>query len=795
MAEELTHYEKFLRRVESLALSALDIPDGILASSPNHHDGVMVALAPDSPENFAIQGENTLTSDDLHITLCYLGKAQDLDSFDKAHILSVAHNVCNTAGASFSSAADGVVVMGSNDEGVPATALLIQADEIVNLYEVMSEALGYVSRYPTFIPHMTVGYGLDVEKAQHLLGKPIEFKSVVVKFGDEKHTISLPSSLVAAPRGANVIDRVLDSLGRLWDEALHPRGDDGRFIKKNGAISGKLAVPSKDGRGVEMVDANRASVVGFHTFDNDVWVLAEITNQDGSKEQGFAKAIDVRAVAPVKARLDALYPVEPDTDNNTASIERNRQIDLLLAYINKEYLVNGDEEGTFDFLETLGLRESDLDYMFDGGDDELTGLRIVNRDLSEDERDEVQDIIGDVQEVKRLRDRVRGMQTDEHVVPKQNLPEESTDNIVNDDAIDALQSGADPLSLNVSNLLTLMELSGRFEMPEVTSGTGISEIGWFVDENDQTGVDAHLAGTGKSTTGRAYFIKQSVFGADSDNIDIVNEVMVSLIAEQIEGSVGEGDDRLLPIPKSVFGDNPVWDGNVGEDRGPFSTAVHQPAHVISSHAAYAVPSDWKITTAADEETKLQNDIRRLDPSGQADAQAAHKEDMGDIYGNSVAQMILWDYVTMNSDRNANNALLAYPENGEEGRVLPIDHGFAFADGILADIHGVTPESMNEASMFDLFLEEDLTKGWLDYVLGGLDLNNNVTEETLQKVVADFIDTYGQIDTEKILSEFKAIEGVSGGQIRKMEAALVGVQGRIKWLAENKDEVLRRLTTR
>ena len=90
----------------------------------------------------------------------------------------------------------------------------------------------------------------------------------------------------------------------MWDEGLHPRDDKGQFIDKNGAVSGKLAVPTPDRKSVTMVDANRAPVVGFHTFDNEMWVLAEITNPDGSTSQGFAKATSVRSMAPVKARLD-----------------------------------------------------------------------------------------------------------------------------------------------------------------------------------------------------------------------------------------------------------------------------------------------------------------------------------------------------------------------------------------------------------------------------------------------------------------------------------------------------------
>lgn len=412
MVSGLTDGARFFRRCDALALAALPIQDGLLAAAQEHHDGAMVALVPSDPESLAVEHDEALPADDLHITLCFLGKAADLSTFDQTRILSETRRVCDSVGHAFSASADGVIVMGKNDEGVPATALLVQSDDIVSLYDALSEALDYKSDYPSFVPHMTIGYGVPVETASERLGGPIWFYEVVVKFGDAKHVIPLPSAITAA-RGTsapNVIDRVIDSLGRLWDEALHPRDADGKFIKKNGAISGKLAVPTRDRQSVTMVDANRASVVGFHTFGEDVWVLAEITNPDGTKQQGFAKATSVKSVAPVKARLDALYPTGVN-DGPDAPLERNRQLDLILARINAEYGADNDSAGAQEFVNSLGLREDDLTYIWNGDDPEfLGGLRRVDRNMSEDERLEQEDIINDAKQVKELRDRVHGLE-------------------------------------------------------------------------------------------------------------------------------------------------------------------------------------------------------------------------------------------------------------------------------------------------------------------------------------------------------------------------------------------------
>lgn len=791
MAEGLTDREKFLNRIDSLALSVLPITELPMVAAPDaHHDGVMVALVPDDPEQLALDHEEALPADDLHVTLCYFGKIQDLSSFEQTKILSKTRNVVDSIGRPFSTSADGVVVMGKNDEGVPATALLIQADEIVSMYEALSDALDYKSDYPSFIPHMTAGYGVPIEDAQALVGQPITFSKVIVKFGDDVHDVPLPAALTAAPRGANVIDRVIDSLGRLWDEALHPRDGEGKFIKKNGAVSGKLAVPTKDRKSVTMVDANRASVVGFHTFGDDVWVLAEIKNPDGTTQQGFARATSVKAVAPVKARLDALYPVDDRGDAFiNSSLERKRQLDLLLSHITAEYGPSSDEEGAKKFIDSLGLWKKDLDYLYGGSDDtkHLGGLRRIYHEPSGDELDEIDDIIEDAQNVKAMRDRVHGLQEDpdfgfsskdSHITPEQRLlqgnpPDEKT--------VAALQAGADPFSLSTDNLLGAMYDSERFERIVPKGATGVSPIEWLTDASDQTGNPVWLAGASRTTKDRAYFVKQSIIGAELHNTDIVNEVTASLIAE----SVGS-DERSLRIPRSVFGDNPEWDGESPPESLDLDdmSATHQPAHVVSQHAADLVPADWSVTDVVSEETSFRNDIRGMDPDVQVDQTAAFYEDIGDVYGNDVAKMILWDFVLLNGDRNPGNAILAAPPDGSEGVVLPIDHGFAFDEPFVEG---------DSAKSFKWFMNYQFTQAWLNYVLGGLRLNNNVSEDSLRSAVEDFSDVYGNVSVEEILSKFRALPGVTDQQVERVEQSLAGAVDRIAWIRDNMDTVLRALT--
>jgi hypothetical protein len=330
-----------------------------------------------------------------------------------------------------------------------------------------------------------------------------------------------------------------------------------------------------------------------------------------------------------------------------------------------------------------------------------------------------------------------------------------------------------------------MHESGRFEQEIPTGQTGISPIEWMTDPSDKTGVSAGLAGTGRATTDRAYFVKQSILGAEDNNTDIVNEVTASLIAENV---AADGDDRLLRVPRAVFGDNPEWDGDTPPDSLGFDMSrVHQPAHVVSQHAAYLIPAGWDTTDAAAEEVALQNDIRSLDRASQDDQREAFYEDIGNVYGNDIAKMVLWDFVLLNGDRNPGNAILATSPDGSESSVIPIDHGMSFDD---PPLHHKGIEST-----FEWFMNYQLTRAWLNYVRGGLNLDDQVTEESLRQVIQDFTEAYGRLNGDQVTAAFRALPGVTDAQIERVDGAIAGVVDRLAWLRDNMETVLQKIVER
>lgn len=156
------------------------------------------------------------------------------------------------------------------------------------------------------------------------------------------------------------IRTLLAAIGK-WDEALHPRGRDGRFIEKFGFLSGTFNWMSDAGDSTNPVGGgkskkvSRAKVVGFSSGNgasaDDPWVKVEYEGTDPELQGqiGFARASEVSQAAGTKARLDA-----PEGQSN--AVEEG--LDLipegpLSAPPNVEdnEMVGGDDEPQLEFAD------------------------------------------------------------------------------------------------------------------------------------------------------------------------------------------------------------------------------------------------------------------------------------------------------------------------------------------------------------------------------------------------------------------------------------------------------------
>jgi hypothetical protein len=119
---------------------------------------ITVVMVPTNPTALAATGGED--ADELHVTLGYFGNAEDRDDVDKLRV-DLGHFVATTA-TEFVATVGGVARMGDQDP--PATALLVEAAELNDLYAAMEQVAESDKRHPHFVPHLTLGYGLDVEQ-------------------------------------------------------------------------------------------------------------------------------------------------------------------------------------------------------------------------------------------------------------------------------------------------------------------------------------------------------------------------------------------------------------------------------------------------------------------------------------------------------------------------------------------------------------------------------------------------------------------------------------------------------
>lgn len=137
-------------------------------------------------------------------------------------------------------------------------------------------------------------------------------------------------TLTDADSPSEVVSALVASI---WDENLHPRGRDGRFINKMGFVKGVFnwvkdardsASPNSKGRKKN----GRAKIIGFSSGEgastDNPWVKVEYDGDDPELKGsvGFARAHDVSEAAVSKARLDevdVIDEVEPSAPRQTRS--------------------------------------------------------------------------------------------------------------------------------------------------------------------------------------------------------------------------------------------------------------------------------------------------------------------------------------------------------------------------------------------------------------------------------------------------------------------------------------------
>src|SRR5690606_14361192 len=123
-------------------------------------NAVVVALPADR-EAYAVVGGGATPAGDLHVTLGFFrlddageGLRDRLTAWAEGHAAAL---------APFVAFGSGVGRLGSDDP--PASVVLVEAQALQDLRDDLADEFDgdLSSDYPSFVPHMTIGYGLSVD--------------------------------------------------------------------------------------------------------------------------------------------------------------------------------------------------------------------------------------------------------------------------------------------------------------------------------------------------------------------------------------------------------------------------------------------------------------------------------------------------------------------------------------------------------------------------------------------------------------------------------------------------------
>lgn len=214
-----------------------------LDALPGGHDGIVVMLLPDAAtaERFAVDAG--VPVDELHLTLTYLGDTDDPPDDVDLDLLIEAAQALTDAGP-VDALITGAAVLNPDDDE-PATALLVQSEHVSALHDRIVAAVGESGDYPTFLPHVTLGYSigpLTDGQAADRAGEA-RFDRVAVGWGQEGAAII---DLTGTGTDVDAVAAAASGLPAGWVGVLAPEATptgDGRMFEDGALTWGDLPIP------------------------------------------------------------------------------------------------------------------------------------------------------------------------------------------------------------------------------------------------------------------------------------------------------------------------------------------------------------------------------------------------------------------------------------------------------------------------------------------------------------------------------------------------------------------------
>lgn len=255
---------------------------GSLTAAANM-SGAIIAFLPAAPDTLTVPDGDP--AGQLHVTLLYL-------TDDNTELDDEARTFIGQALAQV--APDGPIeatvtaVEGLGDDDPQAIVLMLDSPELQTMRETVKTALEQdipvpEDRFPEYLPHLTVGYGIDPADVAYLVGTTITLDRLAVMYGPDTDEVALTA---AATDGSH-------PMARRWTAVLARLGvptGDGRILAPGAIGSRDLPLPlswqreSNDGHGGSVV-VGRIETISFHDdmvtasgslLDSEAWTVCEL---------------------------------------------------------------------------------------------------------------------------------------------------------------------------------------------------------------------------------------------------------------------------------------------------------------------------------------------------------------------------------------------------------------------------------------------------------------------------------------------------------------------------------------
>lgn len=260
------------------------------------HTGVMVALYPDAAARRALSRADGVTEDaeQLHLTLCYLGKITEQPlATNKDRLVRAIAEWAAAHGKPLTGTVNGTGRFTTvEDDGTNAVYVAPDVPGLSELRQSLTEAIeraGFdYSAQHDFTPHITVAYvPQDAPTPPIQVDTPIAFDHITLAWGDEHHD----TPLGVRTKGL-----------RPGDEAQPGRGVDQRNRQGNAAAKDHRAGPDVP---VEEAVFHTAIVPSFAVFKDAAGVDRWLARTTTAFEDRDDEVISAAALATDAARADA----------------------------------------------------------------------------------------------------------------------------------------------------------------------------------------------------------------------------------------------------------------------------------------------------------------------------------------------------------------------------------------------------------------------------------------------------------------------------------------------------------